>query len=402
MRSGCFMRPACASASSPQPQKKSARTGPTMARAGVLRHHGALQRARRQRLGGVQPHRRCRSGTDAGSTAIERPGVSGAPWRAARAHARVGQRLLAEPHHARVGPQQLLQPLRVAPRPVLDRRPRGLGQLAARPGRPASGRPTGTAARCCRRRPGARRGRCRRPRRRAAGPSPAPAAAARRADRPPRRSRGRAPRPAPRAAVSISWRVQRRLVRHEAGRRPPQRRAERAARLAARLDQRLEVAGGQAGGLAFGRLEPEHLQALLEPAAGVGVVARREAQRLAAQRDPARRRHGAALAQRGPQLQRAVVAPAGQLGERGGHPARVRVLGLAGAAAAAAAAAARAAGPTAAGAAPPTLRDLDRHGARAGRRTSRPPASLESTPGQRLRNEISWAGLCSRHCSRWP
>ena len=36
------------------------------------------------------------------------------------------------------------------------------------------------------------------------------------------------------------------------------------------------------------------------------------------------------LAQRGPQLQRAVLAPTRQLGECGGHPARVRVLGLAG------------------------------------------------------------------------
>lgn len=31
IRSGCFMRPACASACSPQPQKRSTRTGPVIA-----------------------------------------------------------------------------------------------------------------------------------------------------------------------------------------------------------------------------------------------------------------------------------------------------------------------------------------------------------------------------------
>jgi hypothetical protein len=51
--------------------------------AGVLRHHQAAQRRARQRLGGVQPHRRA-VGHDCGSTAIERPGVSGTPCAPAR------------------------------------------------------------------------------------------------------------------------------------------------------------------------------------------------------------------------------------------------------------------------------------------------------------------------------
>ena len=78
----------------------------------------------RQRLGGVQPHRRAVGH----ALRVDRDRAARRQrhaLRAARAERRVGQRLLAEEDDARVAPQHLVHALRVAPRPVLDGRPGG-------------------------------------------------------------------------------------------------------------------------------------------------------------------------------------------------------------------------------------------------------------------------------------
>ncbi len=104
--------------SAPQPQKKSARTAPVIAAAGVLRHHGAAQRHVLDSGSVVSSHAIVPYGMLSGSTAIERPGVSGTPCAPFGPSCGIGQRLLAEEDVARVAPEQLVDALPDCSRPT--------------------------------------------------------------------------------------------------------------------------------------------------------------------------------------------------------------------------------------------------------------------------------------------
>ena len=224
-------------------------------RAGVLRHHRRAAAARATAARSCRARPRCRRARTPDRRRSTGPASAGRPARRA-GPSRVGQGLFAEKDHARIGPQQLVEALRIAASPVLDRRATTRRSASSRPGRSASARPSGTAARCGRRTRAARRARCRRPRRRAGGPSPAPAAPARRAGRRPTRfvaaQRG--------LGVGMLLDLLARapgLVRDVAGRRPQSGVRNAPPGLPPRLDQRLEIAGREALRLAAVRFEAE-------------------------------------------------------------------------------------------------------------------------------------------------
>ena len=162
-RSGCFMRPACASASAPQPQKKSARTAPVIALpvscAITARRSGTFDSGSvvsSQAIVAVRNAERVDRDRAAGR---QRHGL-----RALRAELRIGQRLLAEEDIARVAPQQLVDALRIRWPPTAGSPATRPARASARPARPASARPSGTAGRCGRRRRPAPAAGCRRSR----------------------------------------------------------------------------------------------------------------------------------------------------------------------------------------------------------------------------------------------
>ena len=261
-----------------------------------------------------------------GSTAIERPGVSGTP---ARPSGRAAGRAAAPRGRTRTRGllhSSLVDALRVQPGPGLDRRPRGLvGAQLALVDQPAADRLVRLVV--------------------VAGEGDAHQLAA---------AVGLGQLQPARALDLQDQRIER--VGDVGQRAAAQRRPARPAgcrsagassracvasgRAAARragcgsacvgtprgLDQRLEVAGDQAFGNAVVRLDPVRLQMLLQPGARRGVAGR--ASRLMrasrADRGPVARRAFAAAQQRRPELAAAVVRPSpADRSSRRRHPARM-------------------------------------------------------------------------------
>ena len=325
MRSACFMRPASASAPSPSP--RSSRHGPrrrSPSRCPGRRRGGAAAasptarwcRARRRAVGML-----------CGSTAIERPGTSATPC--APFGPRAGSGSASSRKKTKRGLLRIMASMRprVLARPGPDRRPRRFAraQLALLD-EPAADRLIGLLV-------VRREGDAHDLRRRAVHAGEGKPARA--LDLQQQRIE-RVAQPCDLAAAQAVLRRRQGLdlltrpvgfAGREVGRRRIERDPKAGPRAARGLDQRLEVARREADRIVRQRLDAIRPQLALQPLAqrrGRRRRAEPALARLAAGREPRRRRPLAAAQEGEPEIGDAIAAPARQLAPARGDPARAR------------------------------------------------------------------------------